>query len=47
VYRIALFRNDDTAPCAMGRFVHVYVDRTTRRPVPIPAEISAAIGSLR
>ena len=27
VYRIALFRGDDEEPCAIGRFVHVYVDR--------------------
>jgi acyl-CoA thioester hydrolase len=47
VYRIALFRNDDATPCAIGRFVHVYVDSITRRPVPIPAEISAAVGRLR
>jgi acyl-CoA thioester hydrolase len=47
VYRIALFRNDDDTPCAIGRFVHVYVDRATRRPVPIPPEISAAISRLR
>jgi acyl-CoA thioester hydrolase len=47
VYRIALFRNDDATPCAMGRFVHVYVDSGTRRPVPIPAEITAAINRLR
>ncbi len=47
VYRIALFRNDDTTPCAIGRFVHVYVDRTTRRPVPIPVEITAAVDRLR
>ena len=46
VYRIALFRNDDTTPCAIGRFVHVYVDSATRRPVPIPAEISAAVNRL-
>ena len=46
VYRIALFRNDDAAPCAIGRFVHVYVDRTTRRPVPVPAEIGAAVNRL-
>jgi acyl-CoA thioester hydrolase len=46
VYRIALFRNDAEAPCAVGRFVHVYVDRTTRRPVPIPAAIRTALGSL-
>src|SRR5215203_2215161 len=39
VYAIALFRGDDVEPCAVGRFVHVYVDRTTRRPVPIPAVI--------
>jgi acyl-CoA thioester hydrolase len=47
VYRIALFRNDDVTPCAIGRFVHVYVDSATRRPVPIPPEISAAISRLR
>ena len=46
VYRIALFRNDDVTPCAIGRFVHVYVDRTTRRPVPVPAEIGAAVNRL-
>ena len=46
VYRIALFRNDDATPCAIGRFVHVYVDSATRRPVPIPPEISAAISRL-
>ena len=32
-----------TAPAAVGRFVHVYVDRTTRRPVPIPEPIRAAL----
>lgn len=47
IYRIALFRNDDVVPCAVGRFVHVYVDAATRRPVPIPVEISAAIERLR
>jgi acyl-CoA thioester hydrolase len=47
VYRIALFRNDDATPCAIGRFVHVYVDSATRRPVPIPPEISAAVSRLR
>ena len=46
VYRIALFRNDDVTPCAIGRFVHVYVDSATRRPVPIPPEISAVVNRL-
>ena len=46
-YRLALFRGDDQQPCATGRFVHVYVDRDTRRPVPIPARIRAAVEGLR
>ena len=46
VYRIGLFRNEETAPAAIGRFVHVYVDSATRRPVPIPAQIRAALTAL-
>ena len=34
-YDIALFTNDDTRACARGRYTHVLVDNTTRRPVPI------------
>ena len=36
VYAVALFRGEDDLACAVGRFVHVYVDRDTRGPVPIP-----------
>jgi acyl-CoA thioester hydrolase len=46
VYRIGLFRNQETAPAAIGRFVHVYVDAATRRPVPIPPQIRAALTAL-
>jgi acyl-CoA thioester hydrolase len=46
VYRIGLFRNEETAPAAIGRFVHVYVDATTRRPVPVPAPIRGALSAL-
>ena len=35
VYSIALFGAADE-PAAFGRFVHVYVDPETRRPVPVP-----------
>jgi acyl-CoA thioester hydrolase len=42
VYRIALFRNADGEACAIGRFVHVYVDRDARRPVEMPDAIRAA-----
>jgi len=46
VYRIGLFRNDETEPAALGRFVHVYVDAATRRPVPVPAPIRAALAAI-
>lgn len=45
VYRLALFGADD-APAATGRFVHVYVDRDTRRPVPVPETVRGALASL-
>ena len=46
VYRIGLFRNDEVEPAALGRFVHVYVDAVTRRPVPVPPPIRAALAAL-
>ena len=46
VYRIGLFRNDEIEPAALGRFVHVYVDAETRRPVPVPAPIRAALAAI-
>jgi acyl-CoA thioester hydrolase len=46
IYRIGLFRNDEAEPAALGRFVHVYVDAATRRPVPVPAPIRAALTAL-
>ncbi len=46
-YQLAIFREgaDGGAlvPAATGRFVHVYVDARTRRPVPIPDEIRKAV----
>ena len=45
VYRLALFGAGDE-PAAVGRFVHVYVDRDERRPTPVPAEIRAALEQL-
>jgi acyl-CoA thioester hydrolase len=44
-YDLALF-TDDVAPVAVARFVHVYVDRVTRRPAPIPPEIERALAQL-
>ena len=46
IYRIALFRNQAVEPAAIGRFVHVYVDNTSRRPVPVPPQVRAALQAL-
>jgi acyl-CoA thioester hydrolase len=45
-YEIALFRRGEKEPAATGHFVHVYVDRATRRLVPVPAEVRAALEPL-
>jgi acyl-CoA thioester hydrolase len=45
-YEIALFRQDDSSPAALGHFTHVYVDRATRRPVPIPAATRFVLESM-
>ena len=49
VYSLALFReaeNDELELAARGRFVHVYVDAESRRPVAIPPEIESAARTL-
>ena len=45
-YEIALYRNDEPLPSAAGHFVHVYVDRTSKRPTPIPAAVRAVLERL-
>ena len=41
-YEVGLFREGDAQAAAQGYFVHVYVDRTTRRPVTLPDALQAA-----
>ena len=36
VYELAIFLPEADSPSATGHFVHVFVDRSTERPVPIP-----------
>ena len=46
-YEVGLFRNDDALASAQGHFVHVYVDRATRRPVVVlPNELRTALNVL-
>jgi len=46
-YEIALYRNDDPLPCAAGHFVHVYVDRSNNRSVPVPADVRNVVATIR
>jgi acyl-CoA thioester hydrolase len=46
-YEVGLFAPGEPLSAARGHFVHVYVDRATRRPVPLPAKLLAALAPLR
>jgi acyl-CoA thioester hydrolase len=45
-YGIAIAAGDDDRVAAHGYFVHVFVERTTRLPVPIPTGLRAALESI-
>ena len=42
-YEIGVFADEAQTACAQGHFVHVYVDRATRRPTPLPAPLRTAL----
>ena len=42
-YEVGLFRNDAAEASAQGHFVHVYVERATNRPVPLPGALRQAL----
>jgi acyl-CoA thioester hydrolase len=46
-YEIGLFGAGEPLAAAAGHFVHVYVDRQTRRPAALPAPLLSALGALR
>jgi acyl-CoA thioester hydrolase len=46
IYEIGIFRRGEDDAAAMGRFVHVWVDRATQRSAPIPPKIRAALEPL-
>jgi len=45
-YEIGLFAAGEPLAAACGHFVHVYVDRDTRRPVALPAPLHHALQGL-
>lgn len=46
-YEIGLFREGQEAPAAEGWFVHVFVDRQTRRSTPLPEGLRTALARLQ
>lgn len=46
-YELAVFADGAQTASAQGHFVHVYVDRSTHRPAPLPAALKAAVERIR
>src|ERR1700688_4782110 len=45
-YEVGIFSAGSEQPASQGHFVHVYVDRDTRRPAPLPEALVAALKPL-
>jgi acyl-CoA thioester hydrolase len=46
-YEVGLFAQGEPLCAAKGHFVHVYVDRETRRPVELPAALRSVLETLQ
>ena len=46
-YEVGIFRGDENIASAQGHFVHVYVDRATRKSVSIPPATRALLNSIQ
>jgi acyl-CoA thioester hydrolase len=46
-YGLALFAGDDEVARAAGAMTHVFVDRASNRPVPIPPKLRAALEAIQ
>lgn len=46
-YELGIFKADETEACAQGHFVHVYVDRVSRRPVLLPDALRLLLQSIK
>lgn len=45
-YEIGIFKKGESLSAAHGHFVHVYVDKETRRPVSLPLELKNVLAAL-
>ncbi len=46
-YELGLFKKGEDAPCAEAWIVHVFVDRASNRPQPIPDRIRTALARIQ
>ncbi|MEY2619100.1 MAG: hypothetical protein RL522_2102 [Pseudomonadota bacterium] len=46
-YEVGIFAAGEDVAAACGHFVHVYVDKATRRPVPLPDSLKNTLETLR
>ena len=46
-YEVGLFAQGQPLTAAKGHFVHVYVDRATRRPVALPEKLKSVLEALK
>ena len=45
-YEVGIFRSGEDVAAATGPFVHVYVDRETRRPTPLPERLREVLSRI-
>ncbi|WP_172150515.1 MULTISPECIES: acyl-CoA thioesterase [Pseudomonas] len=45
-YELAVFKQGEEQACAAGRFVQVFVERASNRPLPIPERLRTALAAL-
>ncbi len=46
-YGVAIFRKGEDDPCAEGQFVHVFVQRDTKKATPIPDKLRQALADIQ
>ena len=45
-YEVGLFAQGEELTAAKGHFIHVYVDKANRRPVPLPTQLTSVLEKL-
>ena len=46
-YEVGLFAQGEPLTAAKGHFIHVYVDKASRRPVPLPSPLKSVLEQLK